>query len=107
MPLTLRSTAKDENFTQPVEVDSDRQIGITALWKAPYFAVDGGVQAHATSVVEANAERLENELTRNAWSSLIDSGVTTLVGLGVGAAIWFVARRAGRQGSDQPEITKP
>lgn len=107
MTLTLHSTAKDENFNQPVEVDSDRQIGLTAVWKAPYFAADGAVKAHATSVQEANAERLQNELTRNAWSSLIDSGVTTLVGLSVGAAIWFVARKAGRQRSDQPEISKP
>ena len=107
LTLTLHSTAKDETFSRPVEVDSDRQVSVTALWAAPYFAAGGGVKAHATSVLEANAERLENELTRNAWSSLIVSGVTALVGLAVGAAIWFVARRTGGQGSDPPGIRAP
>jgi hypothetical protein len=107
LTLTLHSTAKDEKFSQPVEVDSDRQVSITALWAASYFAADAGVHAHATSVLEADAERLENELMRNAWSSLIQSGVTTLVGLALGAAIWFVAHKTGGQRSDQPEIGTP
>jgi ABC-type branched-subunit amino acid transport system permease subunit len=58
-------------------------------------------------VQEGNAEWLNTELTRDAWTSLIDSGANTLVGVVVGAAIFVVARKTGQQRSGQPEAGQP
>ncbi len=105
LTLTLHSNSKRETFTQPVDIRSERQVQITPLWKEPnpYFTSDTSLQAHATSVQEGNAEWLNTELTRDAWTSLIDSGANTLVGVVVGAAIFVVARKTGQQPSGQPE----
>jgi hypothetical protein len=109
LTLTLHSTSRRETFTQPVGVQSDKQVQITPLWKEPnpYFITDTALQAHATSVQEGNAEWLNTELTRDAWTSLIDSGANTLVGVVVGAAIFVVARKTGQQRSGQPEAGQP
>jgi hypothetical protein len=69
--LTLRSTSEDKPLSGEVEMKSDGPFDITATWISPDFATDQGVQAYATTVKEAGAERLDTVLTRYSWSGEI------------------------------------
>jgi len=102
MTLTLLPTSRDATYNSPVEIDSDRSFGMTVQLVAPDFASENGVQAHATSALEAHAERIDNALDRYRALSLIETGATTLVGLIVGLAIWTLTRRAMKRPPERP-----